>query len=201
MHPRLELFKVLAAMLAAFFLASTILAAQDADRTSGFWYLLVRRADRPEKNYYDLSRTARFLEPQLFSDELFRHLQSSPQHLGFDVITDSTVRYGVYQVWKVRAVGISDSMQSPASTRDSAYVLIYPRNPDWKFCARKYSVQTLTGGARKIVYTDFQDGKQYTLDLSPQWPRSWQIYEVEILNANALPEIWQVSKRSTELQR
>jgi hypothetical protein len=28
---------------------------------SGSWYLLVRRAARPEKNFYELTRKARFL--------------------------------------------------------------------------------------------------------------------------------------------
>jgi hypothetical protein len=79
--------------------------------------------------------------------------------MGFDISTDSTIRYGVYQAWRVRVVGTSDSVKAPVSAKESAYVLIYPRNPDWSFCAKKYSVVSLKGGARRIVYTDFQARK------------------------------------------
>jgi hypothetical protein len=118
--------------------------------------------------------------------------------MGFDMSTDSTVRYGVYQAWKVRVVGTSDSVKMPASSKDSAYVLIYPRNADWKFCAKKYNVAHLRGGARRIVYTDFQDGKENVIDVSADRPRPWQIYEIEIVKANAFVEIWEASKRSRE---
>jgi hypothetical protein len=91
-------------------------------------------------------------------------------------------------------VGTSDSQASPTSTKDSAYVLVYPRQSDWKFCARKYRVESSSNGARKITYTDFQDGREYAVDLSPKWSRPWQIYEVDILNSNALPEIFKASK-------
>jgi hypothetical protein len=101
-------------------------------------YLLVRRAGRPERNYYELTRTARFLEPQLYNDELISRFKPSRRNYGFDVETETTVRYGVYQAWKVRVIGTSDSQVARASTKVSAYVLIYPRNPDWVFCARKY---------------------------------------------------------------
>ena len=39
---------------------------------AGVWYLLVRRADRPEKNYYELTRTARFMEPRFYGEEMVR---------------------------------------------------------------------------------------------------------------------------------
>jgi hypothetical protein len=168
------------------------MVAADNAKTSDVGYLLVWRAEG--KNYYELSRTAQLLEPQLFSDEVFSRYQPSSRQMGFDISTDSTVRYGVYQAWKVRVVGTSDSVKTPASARESAYVLIYPRNPDWKFCAKKYSVMSLKGGARKIVYTDFQEGKESVIDLSADWPRPWQIYEIEIVKANAFVEIWEASK-------
>jgi hypothetical protein len=52
----------------------------------------------------------------------------------------------------------------------------------------------LKDGARRITYIDFQDGKDVVMDLSADWPRPWQIFEIEILNANAFPEIWEASK-------
>ena len=172
------------------------LAGDNAKSSADVWYLLVRRAEG--KNYYELSRTAQLLEPQLFSDEVFSRYQPSSRQMGFDLWTDSTIRYGVYQAWKVRVIGTSDSVKTPASPKDSAYVLIYPRNPDWKFCAKKYSVMSLKGGARRIVYTDFQDGKESVIDLSADWPRPWQIYEIEIVKANAFVEIWEASKGARE---
>jgi hypothetical protein len=197
MRLRLKLaFVFVATLLTVSALEWSMLAADNAKSSTDVWYLLVRRAEG--KNYYDLSRTAQLLEPQLFNDELFSRYQPSSRHMGFDISTDSTVRYGVYQAWKVRVVGTSDSVKMPASSKDSAYVLIDPRNANWKFCAKKYSVAPLRGGARRIVYTDFQDGKENVIDVSADWPRPWQIYEIEIVKANAFVEIWEVSKRSRE---
>jgi hypothetical protein len=169
--------------------------ADDAKDTGDLRYLLVRRAGSPERNYYELTRTARFLEPRLYNDEDFKRLKPSPGNYGFDIQTELTIRYGVYKAWKVRVVGISDSQKSPTSTKISAYVLIYPRNPDWRFCARKYRFETQNNGAKKITYTDFQDGHEYIFAPSPEWPRPWQIYEIDILSSNAFPEIWQASKQ------
>ena len=156
-------------------------------------YLLVRRAER--KNYYDLSRKAQFLEP--LAEEIIKQYQPRVSTTGFDIITDSTVRYSVYQVWKVRVIETSDTDKRPTSTRDSAYVLRYPRNPDWVFCAKRYNVSA--NATRTLVYTDFQDGREYAIDLT-KWTRPWQVFEVEILNPNALTEIWQLSKSSWEHQ-
>jgi len=95
-------------------------------------------------------------------------------------------------------IGTSDSQGTPTSTKNSVYVLVYARHPDWKFCARKYRIESSKSskssndGARKIIYTDFQDGREYTFELSPKWPRPWQIYEVEIQSSKAFPEIWQL---------
>jgi hypothetical protein len=189
-------FVFVATLLTVSALEWSMLAADNAKSSTDVWYLLVRRAEG--KNYYELSRTAQLLEPQLFNDELFSRYQPSSRQMGFDISTDSTVRYGVYQAWKVRVVGTSDSVKTPASSKDSAYVLIYPRNADWKFCAKKYNVAPLRGGARRIVYTDFQDGKENVIDVSADRPRPWQIYEIEILKANAFVEIWEASKRSRE---
>jgi hypothetical protein len=46
----------------------------------GLRLLLVHWARRNGKaeNYYDLSKTGKFLEPQLFNDEFFRHYKLRP---------------------------------------------------------------------------------------------------------------------------
>ena len=71
-------------------------------------------------------------------------------------------------------------------------------NPDWKFAAKKYKIVRTTSGGQKITYTDFQDGREYTIELSPEWPRPWTIYEVEILSSNALVEIWRATNQPNE---
>jgi hypothetical protein len=135
------------------------------------------------------------LEPQLFNDEFFKQYRGGkPKGIGLDIITDSTVRYGVYQAWKVRITRTADSIKEPTSTKESVYVLTYPRNPDWIFCAKRYNVLSSSTRDRTVIYTDFQNGKEYHMQLSPQWPRPWQIYEIEILNVNSWAEIWQASK-------
>ncbi len=195
---RLSLVLLLAPMAIGPF-GSLCSMAQSASTCSGndFRYLLVRRAGSPEKNYYDLSRTAYFLEPQLFKNgELFRRYKPTPLAPGFDIVTEHSVRYGVYQALKIRVITSSDSEKAPSSTRDGVYALIYARNPDWKFCAKKYSVASAKDGGRNITYTDFADGREYTMELSSKWPRPWQIYEIEILSSNAFWEIWQASKGS-----
>ncbi len=195
MRSRLILVVVLAAILVVYFASlQAAVQAGDAKTAGDLQYLLVRRAGK--KNYYELSRTARMLEPQLFSDERVSRYKPSPLNYGFDIQTELSIRYGVYQAWKVRVVGTSDSEKAPSSTRDGVYALIYARNPDWKFCAKKYSVVSAKDGGRNITYTDFADGREYTMELSSKWPRPWQIYEIEILSSNAFWEIWQASKGS-----
>jgi hypothetical protein len=157
-------------------------------------YLLVRRAGRPERNYYELTGPQRSSN---LNSTMMNSLGYSSHHRRSccDIVSDYTVRYGVYQAWKVRVISTSDSQGAPTSTKDSVYVLVYARHPDWKFCARKYRIESSNDGARKIIYTDFQDRREYTFELSPKWPRPWQIYEVEIQSSNAFPEIWQASKK------
>jgi hypothetical protein len=201
MQPKLVVLIVAAMLLDSSASMVSIAEPNDAKRLGDLRYLLVRRASAggPEKNYYELSRTARFLEPQLYSHEIVSRYEPSARNYGFDVETELSIRYGVYQAWKVRVLGTSDSQKAPTSTRDALYVLIYPRNPDWKFCARKYGVVSANTGGKNITYTDFQDGREYTMEVSAKWPRPWQIYEIEILNSNAFVEIWQASKHpSTE---
>jgi hypothetical protein len=192
---RRSTFAALVAMLLAAHLWAQA-GSDPASKGSKDGYLVVR-CDEKKANYYDLTRFAQFMEPQRYSKEFFRKYQPPSARclgIGFDIGTEHTVRYGVYQAWKVRIVGTTDSVKMPASTKDSVYVLSYARNPDWIFCAKKYSFVPLNDGARKIIYTDFQDGKDVVMDLSADWPRPWQIFEIEILRAHALPEIWEASK-------
>ncbi len=87
-------------------LEQSMLAADNAKSSADLWYLLVRREG---KNYYELSRTALLLGSQL-NDEVFSRYKPSSKQMGFDLRTDSTIRYGVYQAWKVRVVGTTDSV-------------------------------------------------------------------------------------------
>ena len=172
---------------------------------TGLRYLVVWRGGRPEKNYYELTMRAEFMERRLYDEELLRRYVEFVRHEemlghhnfgpGPDIITDHTARYGVYKTWKVRIIGTSDSQKAPTSAKDGTFVLTYSRNPDWNFAAKKYKVVRRANGGQSVTYTDFQDGREYTMELSPDWPRSWMIYEVEILSSNAFIEIWQTSER------
>ena len=166
---------------------------QDAEQ--GSWYLLVRRADRPEKNYYELTRNARFMELPFSSEEMMRKYNPSPHSYGADIMTDSTVRYGVYQAWKVRIIATSDTQKTPISVRDGVYVLSYSRNPDWKFAVKKFNLVRTPKGGQDLSYTDLQDGREYSLKLTPDWPRPWTVYEVEVLSSNAFVEIYRTTSQ------
>jgi hypothetical protein len=174
-------------------LHSALLRGQSDGKDSGERFLLVRDADK--RNYYDLCRWAKLFEPQLH-EELFRHYRPSPKSAGsFDILTDHSGRYGAYHAWKVRLKATTDSSASPRSNRDSIYVLSYSRNPDWIICATRYSLEPLKDGARRLVYIDFQSRKETVMDLSADWPRAWRVEEVEMVNEDAMPEIWAASKR------
>lgn len=81
------------------------------------------------------------------------------------------------------------------NVEDSTYVLSYSRNPDWKFAAKKYRVVRSPNGGQSITYIDFQDGREYNMELSADWPRAWTIYEVEIVSSNGFVEIWQATSQ------
>src|SRR5215472_5787856 len=102
-------------VVVAAILAATVTFAGKAGDKSDDRYLLVRRAGPPLKNYYDLSRTAQLWEPQLFNDTFFSRYQPSPKGMGIDVITETTVRYGNYQVWKVRVLASYDTDKAAGS--------------------------------------------------------------------------------------
>jgi len=156
-------------------LASVSSIAQTVNAKSGkdLHYLLVRRAGEAGvlKNYYELTRAAHFLEPQHFSAEMISHYKPSPPYTGFDIETDHSICYGVYQAWKIRVITTSDSENAPSSAKDGVYVLMYTGQPDWIFCARKYHIVLAKDGGRSITYTDFQDGLEYTIELTKNWRR------------------------------
>ena len=188
MRSKLKFFVMLLPLLVASAASAQALPqAPDA----GFWYLLVRWDGPPQKNYYELTRAARFVGPAFLNEKSVRGYKPAPSRIGVDILTDDTVRYGIYQAWKIRVIKMMDSKNTPVSAKDSAYVLIYARNPDWKFAAKKYTVVRTAHGGQSVTYTDLQDGHEYTMELSPDWPRPWTVYEVEVLNENAFLEIWQ----------
>jgi hypothetical protein len=140
-------------------------------------YLVIRRAGHPEKNYYELAK-----------------------HVGlfdWDVVTNEPagIRYGVHSIWKVRVQRITDSQKDSVSANDAYYVLIYERDPDNRFCGLRYKVSTHGSGARRIEYTDCEDKKEYSFEMSREWPRPFVIYEVAILNRDVLRELWEAEKR------
>lgn len=191
MHLRVKLGVVLAALLAASFTpGQSNVPTAEGNGAGRPWYLLVWRGGTPIKNYYKLLQSPEFLEPQRVNEETFRQYTPSPGNYGFDVSG-----YGIYQAWRVSLLGTSDTTKAPASTRDGVYVLSYPRNPEWVFCATRYNLMPAAEGSRKLTYTDFQDGRQYTIELSVKWPRPWQVQKIEIIRSNIFLEIWQASQR------
>jgi hypothetical protein len=90
---------------------------------AGVCYLLVRSADRPEKNYYELTRSARFMEPRFFSEEMLRQYKPSPLNHGADHYgRQCPVRCvsGMESIW---IIVTSDSQKTPTPARDAAYFL------------------------------------------------------------------------------
>ena len=158
--------------VAFIFVASILLlisaAAGETRKRDDIRYLVIRRAGRPEKNYYELAKQVRLL--------------------GADVVTSEPpgIRYGVHSIWKVRVQRITDSKNDAVSAKAATYILIYERDPDVRFCAQHYNVSSRSSGARYIDYTDCVDGQRYSFEMTQQWPRPFVIYEVEVLDRNVL---------------
>jgi hypothetical protein len=158
------------------------LGAAPTQNSDDLRYLLVRRAGTPEKNYYEFAR---------------RVVGMADADLEFqgwlDVETEDpgSMRYGVYKIYQARVVREMDSEKQPASAADGAFVLIYRRDPDLKFCARRYRFEREPSGERKITYTDFEDGREYSFRMTKNWPRPFVIYVVEVFPANLLHDVWQ----------
>jgi hypothetical protein len=153
--------------------------AQDSDDLR---YLLVRRAGSPEKNYYEFAR------------RVVGIMDAGLQFRGqLDVITEDpgSIRYGVYRIYRTRVLRETDSEKQPASAAEGDFVLIYRRDPDLKFCAKRYRFESESSGARKITYTDFVDGREYSFRMTKNWPRPFSIYVVEVLPSDLLHDVWQ----------
>ena len=157
------------------------LCATPAQKSADLRYLLVRRAGTPEKNYYEFAR--RVVEI-LDADLEF--------HGWLDVETEDpgSIRYGVYKIYQARVVRETDSEKQPASPADGAFVLIYRRDPDLKFCARRYRFEREPSGERKITYTDFEEGREYSFRMTKNWPRPFAIFVIDVLPGNLLHDIW-----------
>src|SRR5215469_2808183 len=131
-------------------------------------YLVIRRAGRPEKNYYELAKQVELFDGEVMTKE------------------PGGIRYGVHSIWKVGVKRITDSKKDAVSARDATYVLIYERDPDVRFCAQDYNVTSLSSGARRVDYTDCEDGKRYSFEMTQHWPRPFVIYEVTVLDRKVL---------------
>ena len=158
------------------------LGSTPAQDSGDLRYLLVRRAGTPEKNYYEFTRR---LVGILDSDLEFRGV--------LDVRTEdpASIRYGVYRIYRTRVLRETDSEKQPASAAEGTFLLIYRRDPDLKFCAKSYRFENEPSGARKITYTDFVDGREYTFRMTKNWPRPFSIYVVEVFPADLLHDVWQ----------
>lgn len=149
-------------------------------------YLVIRRAGAPEKNYYELAKDVVIVD-------------APPKFIPWmDVWTKQPegIRYGVHGIWKVRVLRVTDSRKDSVSANNGVYVLIYERDPDVRFCAIGYEVGSLPSGGRQIKYTDCEDKKQYSFEMTKQWPRPFVIYDVEVLDRDALHDVWQRQARS-----
>jgi hypothetical protein len=159
-----------------------LLGAAPAQDSDDIRYLLVRRAGSAERNYYEFAR---------------RVVGILDEHLEFygrlDVATEDpgSISYGVYRIYRCRVLRETDSEKQPFSPARGAFVLIYRRDPDLKFCTRRYRFDTEPSGARKITYTDFEDGHEYSFRMTKNWPRPFSIYQVEVFPANLLQDVWQ----------
>ena len=156
--------------------------ATQAQNPDDLRYLLVRRAGTPEKNYYEFARRVVGI---LDADIQF--------HGWLDVETEDpgSIRYGVYKIYQVRVVRETDSEKQPVSPVDGAFVLIYHRDPDMKFCARRYRFERESSGERKITYTDCEDGREYSFRMTKNWPRPFAISVINVLPNNLLHDVWQ----------
>ena len=153
-------------------------------------YLVVRRGGGPEKNYYEF--VGRVVG-------VFDHFPGVPDfHSGTGVITKEpeSVRYSVYRIYRTRVLHETDSEKQPASTAEGAFVLIYRRDPDRTFCASRYRFDREPSGGRKITYTDFEDGREYSFHMTKDWPRPFVIYKVDVIPSNLLDDDGWMSTRS-----
>lgn len=130
--------------------------------------------EKKERNFYELARE-------------IRKFVDSPRFPPAGVVTDRTVRYGVFAAKRVRVLNTTDSRRSPRSQREGAYVLAL--DSIYTICAKSYTVHTARAGKRKVTYTDCESGKEYEIPLRKPSPLT--IYEVEILTGDIFRQLWQ----------
>ena len=145
-------------------------------------YLVIRTAGGPpDKNYYELAKQVEMAD---------RAPDYAPGLMDIMTTEPRSIRYGVHSIWKVRVLRSTDSVKDPVSSRDAFYALIYERDPDVRFCGVRYEVQNLPSGGRRIEYTDCEDKKRYSFGMTKEWPRPFVIYELEVLDRDALRAVW-----------
>ncbi len=153
------------------------LAAQES-RNEESQLLLVFKAypahEKNERNFYELAR-----EIEAFVD--------SPRFPPTGVVTDKSIRYGVFAVKRARVLQTTDSRRSPRSPKEGVYVLAL--DPIYTVCARSYSVHAAKAGKRKITYTDCESGEGYEIPIDRRPPIA--VYEIEVLTGNIFRDLWQ----------
>jgi hypothetical protein len=150
--------------------------------TDDIRYLVIRRAGGPpDKNYYELAKQVEMAD---------RAPGYAPGLMDIETTEPRSIRYGVHSIWKVRVLRSTDSVKDPVSSRAAFYALIYERDPDVRFCGVRYEVQNLPSGRRRIEYTDCEDKKRYSFGMTKEWPRPFVIYELEVLDRDALRAVW-----------
>jgi hypothetical protein len=145
-------------------------------------YLVIRTAGGPpDKNHYELAKQVEMAD---------RAPGYAPGLMDIETTEPRSIRYGVHSIWKVRVLRITDSVKDPVSSRDAFYALIYERDPDVRFCGVRYEVHNLPSERRRIEYTDCEDKKRYSFEMTKEWPRPFVIYELEVVDRDALRAVW-----------
>lgn len=144
------------------------------DKSNQTHYLLIFKAypphEKKERHFYELAQEIKgFVDPDRFPPT--------------GIQTNETVRYGVFIARRAKIFKTTDSGQSPKSLKNGVYLLAYDRT--YKICARNY----LINSKKKIIYTDYQDGKKYEFPLKTSEPMA--IYELEVSTENILRDLWE----------
>ena len=143
------------------------------NKLDGTFLLLIFKAypphEKKERNLCELAREIKaFVDPNRFPPT--------------GIVTEESIRYGVFTVMRTKLLKTTDSVASPKSQEDRAYVLAVDRT--YKICARSYRLSN-----RRIAYVDYEDGNSYRFPVKTSGP--FLIQEVEVSPANILRELWQ----------
>lgn len=179
-------------LLSAFFIAvisltflklATAETTNSANNAQDIRYLLVFKAlphhQNRERNFYELAHEITgFIDGRIFPPS--------------GIITSEEVRYGVTKIMKTKVLKNTDSHQSPRSSKNGFYVLVY--NSVYKLCAKNYSIDIKNKSKSIISYTDCEDGNKYEFPVKTHQP--FRIFEIEISPENILRQIWEQKRRS-----